>query len=588
MKMKYFKGLLISALFVIICSTSYAQINPSYSLNNNKMNQFLRYMNDMYVDTVDFNNLVEKGIIEMMETLDPHSSYIAKKDVQLTSEPLKGEFEGIGVTFQLIKDTINIIEVIINGPSEKVGIMAGDKIVKVDTAVACGPKINNNWVRDHLRGKKGSVVKVWIKRGKSDKLLEFSITRDKIPMYSINVSFMVDDKTGYIRLERFAQTSPREFFDALNKLKAQGMEDLIFDLRGNGGGYLEVAFRIADEFIKGDRIIVYTDNFRKTGERRMSHSGDNFEKGKLIVLVDEYSASASEIVSGAIQDWDRGIIMGRRTFGKGLVQKPIRLNDGSEIRLTISHYYTPTGRCIQKPYTDNDSYSKDLANRYKHGEYLTPDSISFPDSLKFTTPHGKTVYGGGGIMPDIFIPYDTSKYSTFYNELVRKAIVSGYTMDYMSSHRDELKAKYPTIQDFRANFTIDDAMYQDLLSYAKNQGITDTTSFLFSQRMEIFVKNKKEELDSLYRSLSDLQQMDKLDTMIQNFITESYNESVKLKNIDKAPEFIKEYLSFEIARNLYSYGDAYQIILMNDETFQQACKTMHDNKMFKRLKISDY
>lgn len=587
MKMKYFKGLLISALFVIICSTSYAQINPSYSLNNNKMNQFLRYMNDMYVDTVDFNNLVEKGIIEMMETLDPHSSYIAKKDVQLTSEPLKGEFEGIGVTFQLIKDTINIIEVIINGPSEKVGIMAGDKIVKVDTAVACGPKINNNWVRDHLRGKKGSVVKVWIKRGKSDKLLEFSITRDKIPMYSINVSFMVDDKTGYIRLERFAQTSPREFFDALNKLKAQGMEDLIFDLRGNGGGYLEVAFRIADEFIKGDRIIVYTDNFRKTGERRMSHSGDNFEKGKLIVLVDEYSASASEIVSGAIQDWDRGIIMGRRTFGKGLVQKPIRLNDGSEIRLTISHYYTPTGRCIQKPYTDNDSYSKDLANRYKHGEYLTPDSISFPDSLKFTTPHGKTVYGGGGIMPDIFIPYDTSKYSTFYNELVRKAIISGYTMDYMSSHRDELKAKYPTIQDFRANFTIDNSMYQDLLSYAKNEGITDTTSFSFSQRMELFVENKKEALDSLYHSLSDLQKMEKLDTMIQNFITESYNESVKLKNIDKAPEYIKEYLTFEIARNLYSYGDAYQIILMNDETFQQACKTMHDSKMFKRLKISD-
>ena len=587
MKMKYFKGLLISALFVIICSTSYAQVNPSYSLYNNKMNQFLRYMNDMYVDTVDFNNLVEKGIIEMMETLDPHSSYIAKKDVQLTSEPLKGEFEGIGVTFQLIKDTINIIEVIINGPSEKVGIMAGDKIVKVDTAVACGPKINNNWVRDHLRGKKGSVVKVWIKRGKSDKLLEFSITRDKIPMYSINVSFMVDDKTGYIRLERFAQTSPEEFSDALNKLKAQGMEDLIFDLRGNGGGYLNVAFRIADEFIKGDRIIVYTDNFRKTGERYMSHSGNDFEKGKLIVLVDEYSASASEIVSGAIQDWDRGIIMGRRTFGKGLVQKPIYLNDGSEIRLTISHYYTPTGRCIQKPYTDNDSYSKDLANRYKHGEYLTPDSISFPDSLKFTTPRGKTVYGGGGIMPDIFIPYDTSKYSTFYNELVRKAIISGYTMDYMSSHRDELKAKYPTIQDFRANFTIDNSMYQDLLSYAKNEGITDTTSFSFSQRMELFVENKKEALDSLYHSLSDLQKMEKLDTMIQNFITESYNESVKLKNIDKAPEYIKEYLTFEIARNLYSYGDAYQIILMNDETFQQACKTMHDSKMFKRLKISD-
>src|SRR5574344_96915 len=585
--MKNIKALLFTAIIVLSVGASTAQVNSTYQSNNDKMNQFLRYMNDMYVDTVNFDNLVEKGIIEMMETLDPHSSYIAKKDVQQTSEPLKGAFEGIGVTFQLIKDTINVIEVIINGPSDKVGIMAGDKIVKVDTLVACGKQINTNWVRDHLRGKKGTVVKVTVKRGKSDQLLEFLITRDKIPMYSINVSFMIDDKTGYIRLERFAQTTTKEFVEAIRKLKEQGMQDLIFDLRGNGGGYLNVAFFMADEFIKGDKIIVYTDNFRKTGESFRSTPGGDFEKGKLILLVDEYAASASEIVSGAIQDWDRGIIMGRRTFGKGLVQKPIYLNDGSEIRLTISHYYTPTGRCIQKPYTDNDSYSKDLANRYKHGEYLTPDSISFPDSLKFTTPHGKTVYGGGGIMPDIFIPYDTSKYSTFYNELVRKAIVSGYTMDYMSSHRDELKAKYPTIQDFRANFTIDDAMYQDLLSYAKNQGITDTTSFLFSQRMEIFVKNKKEELDSLYRSLSDLQQMDKLDTMIQNFITESYNESVKLKNIDKAPEFIKEYLSFEIARNLYSYGDAYQIILMNDETFQQACKTMHDNKMFKRLKISD-
>ncbi len=585
--MKNIKALLFTAIIVLSVGASTAQVNSTYQSNNDKMNQFLRYMNDMYVDTVNFDNLVEKGIIEMMETLDPHSSYIAKKDVQQTSEPLKGAFEGIGVTFQLIKDTINVIEVIINGPSDKVGIMAGDKIVKVDTLVACGKQINTNWVRDHLRGKKGTVVKVTVKRGKSDQLLEFLITRDKIPMYSINVSFMIDDKTGYIRLERFAQTTPKEFVEAIRKLKEQGMQDLIFDLRGNGGGYLNVAFFMADEFIKGDKIIVYTDNFRKTGESFRSTPGGDFEKGKLILLVDEYSASASEIVSGAVQDWDRGLIMGRRTFGKGLVQKPIYLRDGSEIRLTISHYYTPTGRCIQKPYIDNDSYSQDLANRYKHGEFLSPDSITFPDSLKYTTPRGKTVYGGGGIMPDIFIPIDTSKYSTFYNELVRKAIISGFTMNYLSENREQLKEKYPTIHSFRKDFTVDDEMYQKLMDYAKKEGITDTTAFQFSQRMEQFVKAKKTQLDSLYHSISDLQQTEALEKMVKDFVTESYNESVKLKNMDKAPQYIKEYLSFEIARNLYTYGEAYQIILNNDETFQQAYKAMQDPKIFKRFKISD-
>lgn len=577
--------LLIISLSVF-CNYSLFSQNPSYQQNSNKMAQMLRAINDMYVDTVNFDPLVEKGIVEMLKELDPHSVYIPKKDVQQTNEPLEGKFDGIGVTFQLIKDTINVMEVIPDGPSDKVGLRAGDKIVKVDTAIACGKHVNNKWVQSHLRGVKGTKVVVGVKRGRNPEILEFTITRDKIPMNSVNVSFMVDDKTGYIKLDRFAMTSPNEVHTALTKLTARGMKNLILDLRGNGGGYLDVAFQISNIFLGADQMIVYTDNFRKTGQQFKSNGKGEFQKGKLIVLVDEGSASASEIVSGCIQDWDRGLVVGRRTFGKGLVQKPLYLNDQSMVRLTISHYYTPTGRCIQKPYDDGvESYLNDINNRSKHGEFLTADSIKFPDSLKYTTPRGRVVYGGGGIMPDIFIPLDTSKYSTFYNELARKGIFGSFTMDYMETNREAMKAKYPTFEDYKQNFVIDDKLYNDFIQYAKKEGVTDSVKFVFSAYLQGFVKENKGKLDSMYSKNFDNKA--EFDKMLAEYIQKQQAESLRLKNLSKAPEYIKEYLKFEIARTLFSYGEAYQVFLTSDDTFLKAVNIMNDKKIFKKFKVNE-
>jgi len=550
------------------------------------MQQLLKHINDQYLDTVNFDMLVEKGILEMLKELDPHSAYITKKDVQQANEPLIGSFDGIGVTFQIIRDTINVMEVIIGGPSEKVGLRAGDKIVKVDTASAVGKHLNNKWVQDHLRGKKGTKVTVFVKRGRSPELLEFSIIRDKIPMHSINVYFMADKNTGYIRLERFAQTSPQELRDAMTRLKARGMKNLILDLRGNGGGYLQAAFEIADEFLGPDKMIVYTDNFRKTGESFKSTNRGDFQKGRLVILVDEGSASASEIVSGAVQDWDRGIIMGRRTFGKGLVQKPIYLSDGAQIRLTISKYYTPSGRYIQRPYDDGlDSYFDDLRSRSRHGELLTADSIKFPDSLKYQTAKGRTVYGGGGIMPDIFIPIDTSRYSSLWAEMYRKGIISSFALDYMENNKEQLLSKYPTMEDFKNNFEVSEQRFQALMDFGRKEGVTDTIPFQFSKRAEQFVKNKAAELDSLYRSLEELQNSTHFKEMLTEFVTQSFNESMRLRNLNRADDFIKDGLKFEIARNMFNYGEAYQIFLMTDEGFLKALEVINNDKIFKKFGI---
>lgn len=559
--------------------------NKNYQPNKTKMDQLINSINMMYVDSIDFDPLMDKAIVAMLKELDPHTAYIPKKDVQAMNEPLIGSFDGIGVTFQLIKDTINVMEVIVNGPSEKVGLLAGDKIVKVDDTIAYGDKITNDWVRKHLRGAKGSKVKVSIKRGHNPELLDFIITRGAIPMHSINVSFMADETTGYIKLERFAATSTTELTSAIKKLKDQGMQDLILDLRGNGGGYLNVAFEVCDQFIAGKKIIVYTDNFRKTGEKFYSEKNGLFEEGKLIVLVDENSASASEITSGCVQDWDRGLVIGRRTFGKGLVQKPLTFVDQSQVRLTISHYYTPTGRCIQKPYNDGlDSYFKDLQKRANRGELYTADSIQFPDSLKYKTPHGRTVYGGGGIMPDIFVPLDTTKYSTLYNEIVRKGVFGSFVADYMDKNREPLKKQYPTFEAFKDNYIITDAFYKEFMQYAKKEGVSDSASFKFSDYANAFIKENTKKLDSLFTSTNNINQH-MLDTMFSNFVTKNYAEAMRLRNEEHVSEYIKEYLKYEIARSLYGFGDAYRIFLESDDTYLKALEVMHNKKIFKKFKV---
>lgn len=578
---------LMAALFFVFGGSLSAQTNKSYDSGKRTMDYFLSILDRIYVDTLDFDMLAEKGVKEMVTQLDPHSTYTTAKDVAASREPLKGSFDGIGVTFQIVKDTINVVEVIIDGPSEKVGILPGDKIVKVDTLKACGKHINNNWVRDHLRGDRGTKVKLSIKRGHNPDLLEFTVTRGKIPMYSINVSFMIDEKTGYIKLDRFAQTSLSEFQQHFKKLKEQGMEDLIFDLRGNGGGYLNTAFQIASQFIDAGCRIVYTDNFRKTGEHYDATPTGLFRKGKLIVLVDENSASASEITAGAIQDWDRGLIMGRRTFGKGLVQKPVDLPSGAEVRVTISHYYTPSGRCIQKPYDDRNDYFRDIATRYKHGEMFSADSIAaMPDSLKFETmKRHRTVYGGGGIMPDLFVPMDTTHYAVFYNDLVRRGVISTFVMDYLDANRAALKNQYPTFEQFKQNFQISDKMYNELTAFAKKEGVVDSAKLFLATRLEVFAEQKENEIDSLYNSIDDLKNLEKLNQMLTDFVNESYQKSVSERNSQMAPQLIKTYMLFELARNLYGYGDAYRYILEDDATFLKACEVMKDDKVFRKYKV---
>jgi carboxyl-terminal processing protease len=578
--------LFVLSFFVLSFGSIFAQ-STTYQLNYNKMNQLMRAINDLYVDTVNFDILVEKASIEMLKELDPHSIYIPVSEVQQANEPLQGAFDGIGVTFQIIKDTINVMEVIVGGPSNKVGLMAGDKIIKVDTSDSFGKEINNHWVMTHLRGKKGTKVDLKVKRGNNEEPLTFSIIRDKIPMNSINVSFMVDQTTGYIRLERFAQTSKQEFSQALNYLQLQGMKNLIFDLRGNGGGYLNVAFEIADEFIEKNKIIVYTENSKKEGETFRSTEIGDFEKGKLIILVDEGSASASEIVSGAVQDWDRGLVLGRRTFGKGLVQKPLTLADKSQVRLTISKYYTPTGRCIQKPYENGlDNYYNDLNYRSEHGELFSADSISFPDSLKYKTPNGRVVYGGGGIMPDLFIPLDTTKYSSLYGEMFRKGIFSGFTLEYMNTNREQLKAQYPTIEDFKNNFKVSDELLKQVMDYAHKEGVKDSIPLYFSKRAELFLEKNSTTLDSIYSDINTIASLEEFQKMFTDFMNNSYSESMKMRNLNKVSEFIKEAILFEFARNLFTFGDAYQIYLVNDETFLKAIQVMNDDKIFKKFKVS--
>ncbi|MGF1635450.1 MAG: S41 family peptidase [Cyclobacteriaceae bacterium] len=484
-----------------------------------KFREIITYIDRAYVDEVNTDELVETAIVKMLEKLDPHTVYIPKKEAELSNVELKGEFEGVGIEFNILKDTIYVVAPIAGGPSEKVGLMSGDKIVSVDGENVAGIGINNMMVFDLLRGTKGTEVTVGIKRKSSPSILSFTIVRDKIPRTSVEVGYMLDNEIGYIKVARFAATTYDEFMEHLTALKKQGMKKLILDLQGNPGGYMDRAINIADEFLSDNALIVSQEGKEKryNAEYRAYRKGI-FEEGPIIVLIDEGSASGSEIVAGALQDNDRALIVGRRSFGKGLVQSPISLSDGSELRLTISRYYTPTGRSIQKPYDEGLSeYHLDQRKRMEHGEYFHADSIKFNDSLVYETKKGRTVYGGGGIMPDFFVPLDTTETTAYYAQLFYSNALREYTLAYYEQNKKTLeKMKF---EDFRKNFEVSDAMLNDLVKTAESAD----------------VKLNQEELD-------------------------------------KSKRLIKVIIKAQIARSVWKNEGYYPIINDANEIYQQALK----------------
>lgn len=505
------------------------KIDPDQTVK--KLNTLMYLINSYYVDTMNMNELTEKVVVNTLKELDPHSAYISKDDVEKANEGLEGSFEGVGLTFQLYKDTILVIAPIPGGPSDKVGVLAGDKILTVDGMDAYGEKINNQWVMDHLRGEKGTEVVVGIYRRGLKDLIEYKIIRDQIPINSMDASFMLDGQTGYIKLNRFARQSQEEFDEAIVKLRKRGMKNLVFDLRGNSGGYLGTAMSIADEFLPAGKSIVYTEGVHSPRQDLDATPVGKFEQGKLVVLINEGSASASEIVSGAVQDWDRGVLVGRRSFGKGLVQRPFQLPDGSQVRLTIARYYTPSGRYIQKPYEEGvEEYYKDFMHRIEHGELVHADSIQFPDSLKYKTANGRVVYGGGGVMPDVFVPFDSLRFSETYGDFIRKGVLNGYVNDYLDKNRKSLLKTYPDFNAYNRNFNLSEADFKAFIDRAENEEI-----------------------------------------------------EVTQEEIDRNKTFVVTQVKGLIARNLYEAGDYFEVIAPVDTEVSKALEIIQNDKEYNNL-----
>ena len=436
-----------------------------------KFDEVMWYVNNDYVDVPDTKKLEDEAVIAMMDELDPHSAYVSREEFNDVNDPLLGSFDGIGVQFRLEKDTIAIVNVIKGGPSEKVGIMAGDRILYVDDSLVANKKLTNEDVMRKLKGPKNTKVKVKVLRRGIDGLLDFTITRDAIPTYSVDIAYMLDESIGYLKLSKFSATTVDEFKKAIRSLLGQGMRQLVFDLRGNTGGYLTAAVELSDEFLPKGSLIVYTEGRNRPRQYLKARRHGMLEDIPVVVLVDGESASASEIVAGALQDNDRGTIIGRRSFGKGLVQEQIMLSDNSAIRLTVARYYTPTGRSIQKPFDgDREKYLYESYERYENGELFHPDSIHFADSLKFTTPGGKTVYGGGGIMPDIYVPLVDDSTEYYFNRIVNLGLLYQYAFDYTDRHRPQLQ-RFKSIEAFDKGFMVSDAMFDELMKLADEKGV---------------------------------------------------------------------------------------------------------------------
>lgn len=513
MKLSRFKILLplvlIFGLNIIVAAQNNSKADPKET--SQKFAAALFYIENFYVDTTQPAKLVETAIVNVLKELDPHSAYLSKEELNAANEPLEGSFEGIGVTFQLSKDTILVVSPVPGGPSDKLGILAGDKIVKINNEDAFGSKVNNKWVMDRLRGKKGTSVHVDIFRSGRKDLIPYDIVRDKIPINSIDATFMLPGKSGYIKLNRFSKTSMEEFYTSMATLNKSGMQNLILDLRGNSGGFLNTAVELSDEFLDNGKMIVYTEGHNSPRQEYKATEKGIFEKGKLIVLINEASASASEIVSGAVQDWDRGLVIGRRSFGKGLVQRPFNLPDGSVIRLTNARYYTPTGRCIQRPYEEGvEKYYQDLYDRHERGEFVHADSIHFPDSLKYYTPSKRVVYGGGGIMPDVFVAFDSTQYTNYYSDLIRKGVLNRFTLEFTNSRRASLLNDYPNPAAFKKNFVVDREMIEAFDQMARSEKMEWTedqykrSETLVQYQIKALIARNLWDLNAYYEIVADM------------------------------------------------------------------------------------
>ena len=534
-KILFFTLPVISLIWLTIIPAANIYAQEAVQKNQMKFGRLLRLIDGFYVDSANVDELTEKAIVHMLSELDPHSVYSSKEEVDKMNEALVGNFEGIGISFNIFKDTLLITTIIPGGPSEKVGLRAGDRILQVDGKNIAGTGMKNSDVVNLIRGEKGTTVAITVLRRNAGELLDFSIVRDKIPIHSLDASFMLDNETGYIRLNKFSATTTDEFTAAMNDLKGQNLKNLILDLRGNGGGYLKTAVEIADQFLENNRVIVYTEGLHDSKKEYKASAKGIFKNGNLIILVDEASASASEIVSGAVQDWDRGLIIGRRSFGKGLVQKPYFLTDGSMVRLTTAHYYTPSGRNIQKPYDNGvESYKRDYLDRLSTGQLFSADSITLADSLKFKTlVNGRNVYAGGGVMPDIFIPMDTSVHYQYFNRLRRNNIVYNYVLDYVDHHRSDIKQQYPVFSKFDENFQVSNEMIEEIVAQGEEEGI------------------KKDE-----------------------------------KSLSFTLNTIKREIKALIARDVYTSNDFYKIFYRDDEAILKAMEVLKNNEAYRNLLVT--
>ncbi len=560
MNFRYKKAVISICLGMMVWSGSIELKAQDVQNSTMKFGRLLRLVESYYVDTTNVDALTEKAIVEVLRGLDPHSVYISKEEVEKMNAPLQRNFEGVGVSFNVYHDTLMVVATVPGGPSEKVGIRAGDRIVSVDAKNIAGVGLKNADVYTYLRGKKGTKVNLGIKRKSEPGVLDFVVIRDKIPINSLDASYMLNDNIGYIKLNKFSATTTSEFNDAIVELKSKSkLTGLVLDLRGNGGGYLTAAIDLADQFLPAYKLVVYTEGTHAEKKEYSTTAMGELEQGKLVVLIDEGSASASEIVAGAIQDWDRGVLIGRRSFGKGLVQQPFPLTDGSMIRLTTAHYYTPSGRCIQKPYTDGvDEYQKDYINRIEKGELFSKDSIVQNKKLKYNTKlSSRVVYGGGGVMPDLFIPLDTSKNYIYYNNLLRKNVVYTGVLDIMDVNRSNFKQKYPDFKTFLAKFEVTDEMVD-----------------------KIMAAGEKEDLDKTNDDQVGLDEEKRVKTQAA---TPKASVKPDEKSIAFARPLLKRQMKALIARDLFSVSNYFQIMNDEDNTIKKAVETLSQKGVYEKI-----